>query len=384
MKILIAVTYYHPYISGFTLHAEREARALARRGHHVTVLASQHEKSLPLHEILDGVEVYRAKVLMYISKGALMPTMFLQVLILAKQADVVHLHLPQLDAAPIAMLLRLIKKPIVVTYHCDLSLPSGFVNYVANRVSDLANWITCSLADFIVHNTRDYAEHSPFLRRYLHKVVPIFPPVEPLRANDEQVEAFRQKYALTSSKPVIGMSGRLATEKGVEYLVGAMQIVRQRYPNARVLFVGPYQNVLGEEAYARRLAPLIERLGEHWSFLGVLPVLEQSAFFRACDVTVLPSLNPTESYGLTQVESMASGTPVVASDLPGVRVPVQITGMGRIVRRADAEALAQALLEVLDHPDQYRLDPADFLRKSSADYVAQEYEKVFLIAMGKK
>jgi glycosyltransferase involved in cell wall biosynthesis len=139
--------------------------------------------------------------------------------------------------------------------------------------------------------------------------------------------------------------------------------------------------VFGEEQYARRLTPLIERLGEHWKFLGILPGPEQSAFFKTCEVTVLPSLNSTESYGLVQVESMACGTPVVASDRPGMRVPVHMTGMGKLFPAEDAAALAQALIEILDHPQEYRTDPGEIVRLSSPAHVAAEYEAVFRKAM---
>jgi glycosyltransferase involved in cell wall biosynthesis len=111
--------------------------------------------------------------------------------------------------------------------------------------------------------------------------------------------------------------------------------------------MGQYQNVLGEEVYAQRLAPLIQALGDHWTFLGNLTPTELAAFYRSCEVTVLPSLNSTESFGIVQIEAMTCGTPVVASNLPGVRQPVMMTGMGRIVPPANARALAEAIIDVL-------------------------------------
>ena len=95
---------------------------------------------------------------------------------------------------------------------------------------------------------------------------------------------------------------------------------------------GQYQNVLGEEQYAQKLAPMIESSGEalvvSW---GCFRQQEQAAFFHTSEVLVLPSINSTESFGMVQVEAMTCGTPAVASDLPGVRCPVRETGMGRIV-----------------------------------------------------
>jgi len=191
-----------------------------------------------------------------------------------------------------------------------------------------------------------------------------------------QVKAFREKYSIGPGQRVIGMAARLATEKGVEYLVEAMPEVLRSHPEARVLFAGQYTGVLGEEEYAHKLSPLIDQLGSQWTFLGILSPVELAAFFHVADVTVLPSINSTESYGMVQAESMISGTPIVASDLPGVRQPVLTSGMGMIVPPQDAHALAHALTEILD-------DPSRFGRKSqvpeifSPDSTAQSYERVF-------
>jgi glycosyltransferase involved in cell wall biosynthesis len=294
---------------------------------------------------------------------------------------VIHLHAPQFDAAYIALLARLLGKPVVLTYHCDLLLPKGAVHFIANQVSNITNHIAARAANAIVHNTQDYAEQTPFLRGYISKVQPILPPVVVAQAGQVEVEAFRKKYGIQAGERIIGMNGRLATEKGAETLVEAMPAVLEKHPGARVLYVGQYQNVFGEEQYARRLAPLIESLGEHWKFLGILPDQEQAAFFKACEVIVLPSLNSTESYGLVQVEAMACGTPVIASDRPGMRVPIQMTGMGRLFPQEDAAALAQALIDILDNPQKYHKDPSELIRLSSPEHVAEEYEAVFKMAM---
>ena len=328
------------------------------------------------------MQIIRPRVVMHISKGVVMPTMALWGARLARQSDVVHLHLPQLDAAPIAIACRLMGIPLVATYHCDMLLPSGLVNTLANQASNLANHIAGRLAAVLVHNTRDYAESSLFLKRYLSKVHPILPPVEVAPASAADLAALREQAGLQSGQRIIGMAARLATEKGAEYLAQALPRVLQKHPTARVLYAGEYQNVFGEQQYAQRLAPLIEQLDRHWSFLGSLTPAQQTAFYRLCEITVLPSINSTESYGLVQVESMACGTPVIASDLSGMRVPVQMTGMGRLFPPADAPALAEALIDVLDHPEQYHNRPDDLVQRSTPAYVAAEYEKVFELAKG--
>lgn len=385
MRILIALTYYRPHYSGLTIHAEREALALAERGHQVTILTSRFDPALPAHEVKDGIEILRPRVWFHVSKGVIMPSMPIWAWKLIRQADVVHLHVPQFDAALLAMISRLLGKAVVLTYHCDLLLPTGFTHTIANRVSNLANRITANLSKVIVHNTRDYAENSPFLQRYLQRLYPILPPVENNLYTSQELQnhrvGFREKYAIQPGQRLIGMAARLATEKGAEYLAEALPMVLQKFPQARVLFVGPYQNVVGEEEYAQRLAPLIASLGEHWSFLGIVSPLEMAAFYHECEVTVLPSINSTESYGLVQVESILCGTPVVASDLPGVRVPVGMSGSGLIVPTRNAQSLAAALIAVLENPVAYQGQPHTLIERSSSKYVATEYERAFELAI---
>ncbi len=377
MRILTTLTYYRPHYSGLTIYAERLARALVRRGHKVTVLTSRYDRSLPAREDRDGVQVIRPHVLTHVSKGVLMPTMFFWAWVSIRHADIVHLHLPQLDAAYIALISRLLNKPVVLTYHCDLLLPQGFIHSIANQVSHLANNISLGLSNRVVVNTLDYAENSAFLRRYLPKIGAIPTPVELATTTQADVERLKQKTGLEPGQPVIGMVARLAAEKGVEYLVEAMPEILKTHSSAHVLHVGQYQNVLGEEEYATKLRPMIEALGNHWTFMGILPADELSALYKLCDVTVLPSTNSTESFGIVQVESMASGTPVVASNIPGVREPVKLTGMGRLVPPADAHALAEGINDVLDHPEQYQGDVNEVITRFSSQHIAEEYEALF-------
>jgi glycosyltransferase involved in cell wall biosynthesis len=103
---------------------------------------------------------------------------------------------------------------------------------------------------------------------------------------------------------------------------------------------------------------------------------ELAAFYSLCEVTALPSLNSTESFGMVQVESMLCGTPVVASDIPGVREPTGRTGMGMVVPPGDSGALAEALIRVLADPAAFRGRP-EAIQPYRSDQVAQDYERLF-------
>jgi glycosyltransferase involved in cell wall biosynthesis len=382
MRILIVLTYYRPHISGLTIYTERLARALVRRGHRVTVFTSQYERDLPRNESMDGVRIVRAPVLLRISKGVIMPTFGFLATKLAFEHDVMHLHLPQFDAPGLALRGRLMKKPVVLTYHCDLRLPPGLFNRVANYAVLFNNWVAARLTDRIVAYTEDYAIHSPLVAPLMHKVEIIPPPVTLPPAPEGAVEAFAAKWNL-DDQPVIGMSARLATEKGAEILLGALPQILAEFPRARVLFAGPHEDVLGEEEYARRLEPLLARVADHWTFVGSLRQREMAAFYRNCDVTVLPSLNSTESFGLVQIESMLHGVPSVASNLPGVRQPILMTGMGEIAPIGDPAGLAEAILKVLRNRRSYIRPAAAIAHVFSPDETARRYEMLFNQLLGR-
>ncbi|KAF0108412.1 MAG: group 1 glycosyl transferase [Anaerolineaceae bacterium] len=379
MRILTVLTYYRPHTSGLTIYAERLARAFVKRGHQVTVMTTQYDKSLPREEMMDGVKVIRVPVALRVSKGVLAPTFGLVATKLVWQHDVVQMHLPQFDAPGVALRARLFGKPAVLTYHCDLDMPPGLFNRLVNAVVHFQNNLAGVLSDHIVTYTRDYADNSPYLSRYKHKLTAFLPPVElpapVLGAADEFAAAHRTR----GLRPVIGMAARFAAEKGVEVLLDALPKVLEKYPKAQVLFAGQFENVLSEQAYAERLTPRIRayQASGQWTFLGVLDPQQMTAFYPNLDALVVPSLNSTEAFGLVQVEAMMNNVPCVASALPGVRRPVQMHEMGKVVPIGDPSALAEALLEIFAEKEKYRCDTAALAKLYDPDTVAQEYEQLF-------
>ncbi len=379
MKILTVLTYYRPHTSGLTIYAERLARAFVQRGHQVTVMTTQYDPSLLREEMMDGVKIIRVPVMFRLSKGVIAPTFGWSATKLITDHDVVQMHLPQFDAPGVALRGRLFGKPAILTYHCDLLLPPGLFNRFVNLVVKWQNNMAALLLNQIVTYTQDYADHSSYLSRYKFKLQTILPPVELPVADENAIQSFSEAHHRADHKPVIGMAARFAAEKGVEVLLEALPIILKKYPNAQVLFAGQYQNVMGEQVYFDRLMPRIreyENAG-HWTFLGNLNPVQMSAFYPNLDVLVVPSLNSTEAFGLVQIEAMMNSVPCVPSALPGVRMPVQMHGTGRVSKIGDSNSLAESILEVLNEPDQFCGDIKSVKKMYDPDTVAAEYEKLF-------
>jgi glycosyltransferase involved in cell wall biosynthesis len=376
LKVLAALTYYRPHISGLTIYVERLAQALIARGHSVTVLTSHFDKDLPREETMDGVRVVRVPVAFHLSKGVIMPTFGLHATRLVKEHDVMSVHLPQFDAWGLALRGRLFKKPCILTYHCDLELPPGAVNRFIDQGTFVANYVAAALSDKIVAYTQDYADHSRLLRRFKRKIEVILPPVVMPEPSEDEIAQFKRAHGL-AGRPVLGFAARFATEKGIEVLVDAVPEIEKQFPDYKVIFAGPYKDIMGEEGYRAKLFPRIQAMGDHWEFLGTLEPAQLPAFYASLDVLLVPSLNMTESFGLVQVEAMLCGTPVIASNLPGVRQPVRMTGMGEIMPIGSATALAESLARILKNKGTYIRPRSEIEASFGLEQTVEAYERLF-------
>lgn len=376
MKVLFSLTYYHPYISGLTICAGRIAEGLVKLGHQGTVIAYQHDSRLPETQKISDVQVERVTPLVKFHKGFLSFSWWSQSWKLVKENDSLVVNLPQMEGWIPSIFAKLLNKRLIAIYHCEVNLGGDFISQVIQVFLEIANTITLLLADVVVTYTQDYADHSRLLKYVKDKVVTHYPPVEvpkiALKAKkklDSRLHGNDKKNSEKVRTVIVGVAARLAREKGVEYLLEAMPLIESkvaplRHPSVKVprgfagrlrplvAIAGPLDPV-GELAYKVKIMQLVEKYKDQVVFLGSLSQKEMGAFYSLLDVLVLPSINSTEAFGLVQVEAMLTGVPVVASNLPGVRVPIQVTGMGKIVPVADSQALAQAIIEIVNNKSKF-------------------------------
>jgi len=327
--LAMALTYYAPYVSGLSDAARAIAEGLAGRGWRVTVVATRHQPDLPARETLNGVDVVRTPVIARIGKGTVSPAFVPAAARAAGRSRALLLHLPLLEAGLIASLVR--RTPIVTMYQCDVSLPAGLANRGQTAVIDLSSRVACRRSRAVVASSADYAQASRISTSLLPRLRVIPPPCR-LRSGGKP--AFRDTPGLH-----VGFLGRLVEEKGVEYLVEGFR--RLTDPAARLLLAGDFAAVAG--------GSVVERVRQGAAgdprirLLGFLPDAQVADFYASIDVLVLPSINPLEAFGIVQAQALMLGIPVIASDLPGVRVPLTEVDLGTLIPPRDAAAIAGAL-----------------------------------------
>jgi glycosyltransferase involved in cell wall biosynthesis len=354
---------------------QRVAEELARRGHDVTVLTARYHPSLPRDATMhNGVRVVRLWTPpIPISRGMVMPAYPWAALGLMLQHDVVSIHTPMLETALISVLAGIAGRQVVATHHGDLILPQGFTNtIIKNSLFAMYRFMAKRAAQLIAYS-HDYADHSYYLLPFRDKVSVIYPPINMPLPDAKRAEELRAQWS-NDNGPVIGFSGRFVEEKRPDLLIRALEVINQTYPNAKIVFAGEY-DIKYEDTWERH-QDLVQKYRNQLVFLGLVDDMKFMAdFYAACDVLALTS--DSECFALVQVESMLSGTPVVMTDTPGGRVPVQVTGMGRLAKAGNWRSIGEAIVEVLKNREQY-VKPREFVEQSfSFQETVDRYERIF-------
>lgn len=359
------LNYYAPYVSGLTNVARDVAEALVHRNWRVQVVTTRHDQVLAPTEIMNGVEVHRARVLTRIGKGPISPDFVRQAIAATGHAAVANVHLPMLEAGVIT---RFSRTPVVATYHCDVSLPPGPFNDAQRLAIDASSRMSLRRSASVVVTSDDYAQHSRLWPQLSGRTVAIPPPCHDRGGGRPRYRDGKGFH--------IGFLGRIVEEKGIEYLVEAVRSIDD--PDLRLLIGGEFSAVAGG-SIIDRVRACIDGDGRI-RLLGFLTEPQIADFYASLDAFALPSVNPFEAFGIVQVEAMMCGVPVLASNLPGVRVPVQETGFGRIAEIRDVEGIRRGLMEIRgqqwDRDDRAKRARTAF----SLPSVVDAYEEVFCLA----
>jgi glycosyltransferase involved in cell wall biosynthesis len=208
-----------------------------------------------------------------------------------------------------------------------------FLDRVANRLTDV-----------IVANS-EAVRQDTIAREHLayQKVGMVYNGIEVDRYLVPSDETIRHSSGLVGREPLVGVIATLDPRKGHPFLLEAWATVAARYPSAIVLLIGdgPSRPELEAQAQSAGLGQSVRFLGTRHDIPDLLALL---------DLVVHPSL--TEGFSNAILEAMAAGKPVVATAVGGNPEAVVDRVTGLLVPARDSQALAQAMLRLLEHPDE--------------------------------
>jgi len=344
VRILHLGKYYPPAPGGIESHIKTLALWQADLGHEVTVLCVNHAnkdgKNVTHSRIrrtstsfeMDGrVQVDRVGRWFSVSRLEVCPELFRKLRTATREAEIVHLHTPNPLMLAAWWLAGNREPPLVVTHHSDVikqKVLQRFVEPIEARVY--------SAAKLILSDSPNYMDGSAILQKHRHKV-----DVLPLGIDLDRFlnpgivevqEANRLKEA--HGDPLWLMVGRMTYYKGYHVAIKALAETRGKLI---VVGNGPLETELKRQAQDLHVADRIV-----W-----MPAVSESqlvSLYHAATALWFPSVAKSEGFGLVQVEAMASGCPVINTDIPGSGVSwVSLDGVsGLTVAVGDVGSFAAA------------------------------------------
>lgn len=370
LRICMVSDNYYPYIGGIPDHIYHLSSELRKKGHTVKVLTTNYGGSTVecLPAAPDEEHIYR------VGKGLLIRSnkSFARVPVAWRPVDKVKRFFAR-------------EKFHIIHIHGSLAptLP-----LVAIRASRVVNVMTMH-SDY--QRSIPYVLFWPALRPYFHHLHGLVAVSE--RARDSTAKYFPGPYRiipnavdtnlfrpdvqpipeLDNGRPKVLFLGRFEPRKGLKYLLMALPEIVRQVPDVQLIAVGAglfgysYKGYLDKEVESH----------VHWA--GVIPNEDRPRYYATCDVYCSPAIG-FESFGIVLLEAMATGKPVVASDIEGYRKVLEHGKEGLLVPPRDPERIAEAIVRLLKDPD-LRRQMGEAGRKKALYYswsrVAEQVEDLY-------
>jgi len=339
LRVALCTDYFYLSIGGVQSQVAGLASELERRGHEVAILAKQLRTDLPngslriSHDRVIYIEpIFHLPIIIVPPKPA-----DVREVIRRGGFEIVHAHhaftptsLLSISAA------EKLRIPSILTNHTIFLVsdakyvwvPASYVLYPYRRYINKACLITAvsrAAAEFIEH----FAEDKKIV------VVPNGVDIELFESVEKNIQPS------LSEKPIILYIGRLAYRKGLQVLVRAMPFILKEIPDAHLLIAGKGYM----DSFIRMLIKSLNLEG-NVTMLGFIPDENLPELYASSSLFVMPSLY-CESFGVTLLEAMASGRPIIASNVGGIPEIVKDGVTGLLFKRGDAEDLADKIITVL-------------------------------------
>lgn len=362
---ILSIATTHPRFAGdsepayvFSLNRE-----LVRRGHQVTTLLP-HAAGASLEEVAHGVQIRRfryflpARAQRLCYNGGILPNL--------RKSWLARVNLPCFVAAQALAVTRAVTSKQYDVIHCHWLITSGLMGALVGRPAGVPLVVTAHGSDVFTNNLLFKAIDRWVLARCSvctvnsrrsgmlvsglspdARIEPVPMGVDPDRYGKDLATP-EARRALGNGRPQILFVGRFSRNKGVTDLVRALPIIAAEMPQVRLAVVG-----YGPDEGRIRSTIDEQRVGDRVSMIG--PVAREAipAHLASADLVVLPSIK-VEGLGVVLLEALASGTPVVGSDVGGIPDIIEDGVTGLLCRSEDPGDIAAKCLRLLGDPELMR------------------------------
>jgi glycosyltransferase involved in cell wall biosynthesis len=358
MRITLIVTLFPPkWLAGTEIASYNIAKFLGKRGHEVHVITSL-DNPFPKNETLENFCIHRITFKKVRVIGVIL--FWFQILYKIKKInpDIVHIQALTISLPGLVSKIFLKKPYIVWARGSDVYLPDKFTKLISKVVLKNASYI-------IALNEDMKRKINTIYKRENIIVVP----------NGIELEKFKDIYPQKQDNKIktIIFVGTLRPVKGVEYLIKAMSIIHEKLPDTNLLIVGDGPDREKLETLAQELD-----LQGCTCFAGNVSNEKIPEYMAKADLFVLPSLS--EGFPLVILEAMASGLPIVTTNIGGLPDIVKNGENGFLVEPKNPEALADKIMLLLSNKKSCKkisIINKTTIRDYSWSKIAEKLEKVY-------
>ncbi len=331
-KIAQVVCTYPPYRGGMGGVAFEYTERLRERGYNVHVFTAKQSGVTE-----DPSYVHRIPSILSIGNGSVMPSLYKRL----SGFDLIHLHYPFFGGAEPTIVRKAVRhnQGLVMTYHMD-AIAGGLrgAMFSAHR-RVLFPWLV-NRVDRVLVSSMDYAETSALTEvKGAMDRTEVHPFGVDLKRFSPGRSLIRDAFVPDGETPLLLFVGGLDAAhhfKGVAVMLAALRKLTEL--PWELVIVGDGDLREGYEKKAEEYG-----LGSRVHFAGNVSNEELPDYYRAADIHLFPSTRRAEAFGIVALEAAASGTPTIASSLPGVRTVVQDGATGLLVAPDDVLALRKAI-----------------------------------------
>jgi len=336
LNIALVSAYDYALPSGVNSHIDNLAAQLKSKGHAITIFAPCSSNNITEQHFVPISKAIAIPTNGSIARISLSLSSFSKVKTILNNSnfDIIHLHEPFAGLVPLAFL-QYSKSINIATFH---SLRNSTFNsifrtikgakIVNNYYKKLDGRITISKAS------------QKFISEHFHGDFEIIPNGINLQQFSQDLSPIKE---FQDGMKNILFVGRMEKRKGLKYLLSAYSQLKWDWPKIRLIVLGTGK--LDKESTqivgSRRLDDII--------FIDWVNNSTKIRYFKTCDIFCSPAIG-NESFGIVLLEAMASGKPIIASDIPGYKSVLENNKQGLLVPPKDDLAIASSISKLLENP----------------------------------